>query len=181
MPLKVSFELEDADLQHFAEAALQSQAIAREQPEEAVVAAARDVLERGMQAQPAPFVKERYTRLHLLLEMLADPDWRLSDEDRRRAVNALACFSAPARAAGNSFDYAVMIELLGRDLHHDLAAYQDFRRFRNGAAARRAAKSASREQWLAQKREALQARMHKRRMRELDAAGGALRRFLAMF
>ena len=66
MPFKVSFNLDDADLQHFAEVALQTQALAKRQPEDATIAAARELLERGVQAQPAEFVKERYARLRTI-------------------------------------------------------------------------------------------------------------------
>ena len=132
MPLRVSFNLDDADLQHFAEVALQTQAIARAQPEDAIVAAARELLDRGVQAQPADFVKERYSRLRTILDMAVDADWKLSEEDRQRVVNALACFSAPASAgpATGLLDHAIMIELVSRDLQHDLDAYRDFCRFR---------------------------------------------------
>ena len=70
--LRVSFNLDDADLQHFAEVAQQTQALARTQPEDAIVASAREVLERSAQAQLADFVKERYSRLRTMLDMVGD-------------------------------------------------------------------------------------------------------------
>ena len=184
MPLRVSFNLDDADLQHFAEVALQTQAMARRQPEDAIVAAARELLDRGMQAQPAEFVKERYSRLRTILDMAVDADWKLSEEDRQRVINALACFSAPASAgpATGLLDHAIMIELVSRDLHHDLDAYRDFCKFREShSRKRRAAPGADRAQWLSQKRDSLQERMHKRRMRDLEAAGGSVRRLFSLF
>src|SRR5262245_36269742 len=99
MPLRVSFNLDDADLQHLADVAQQRQAFARAQPADAIVAAAREVLDKGAKAQLADFVKERYSRLASMLDMLADAEWRLSDEDRLRVVNALACFSTPTNNA----------------------------------------------------------------------------------
>ncbi|MGH8176290.1 MAG: hypothetical protein ACREV5_08530 [Steroidobacter sp.] len=184
MPLRLSFNLDDADLQHFAEVALQTQAIARGQPEDAIIAAARELLDKGGQAQPAEFVKERYSRLRTMLDMASDGDWQLSDEDRQRVINALACFSAPASpgSATGLLDHAIMIELISRDLHHDLDAYRDFRKFRESQSTRRrAAPGANPEQQLTQKREALQARMHKRRMRDLDAAGGSVKKLFSLF
>jgi hypothetical protein len=184
MPLRVSFNLDDADLQHFAEVALQTQAIARAQPQDAIVAAARELLDRGLQAQPADFVKERYSRLRTILDMAVDADWKLSEEDRQRVINALACFSAPASAgpATSLLDQAIMIELVSRDLQHDLEAYRAFCRFRESQSMkRRAAPGADRAQWLTQKRDSLQERMHKRRSRDLDAAGGSVRRLFSLF
>jgi hypothetical protein len=184
MPLRVSFNLDDADLQHFEEVALQTQAMARAQPEDAIIAAARDLLDRGAQAQQADFLKERYSRLRTILDMAVDADWMLSEEDRQRVINALACFSAPASAdpATGLLDHAIMIELVSRDLQHDLDAYRDFCRFRESQSMkRRPAPGADRAQWLSEKRVSLQERMHKRRSRDLDAAGGSVRRLFSLF
>jgi hypothetical protein len=184
MPLRVSFNLDDADLQHLAEVAQQRQAFARAQPADVIVAAAREVLDKGAKAQLADFVKERYSRLASMLDMLADAEWRLSDEDRLRVVNALACFSTPANnpPASGLLDQAIMIELVSRDLHHDLEAYRDFCRFRAAQAEKRhSPPGADREQWLSQRRETLQARMHSRRKRDLDEAEGPVRRLFSLF
>lgn len=180
MPLKVSFNLHDADLQHFADVALQTQALAREQPEDAIVAAARELLERGLQAQPAEFVKERYARLRTIVDMAVDGDWKLSTEDRQRVLNALACFAAPAESQTGVLDHAIMIELVSRDLHHDLASYRDFCEYREARSARLSAPGVDREQQFAQRRETLQARMHKRRTRELEGASSSLKRFFSL-
>jgi hypothetical protein len=183
MPFRISFKLDDADLQHFAEVALQTQALARQQPEDATIAAARELLERGVQAQPAEFVKERYARLRTILDMAVDPDWRLSTEDRQRVLNALAAFSSPPQPGSTSgvLDHAIMIELVSRDLHHDLDAYRDFCEFRESHSKRRSAPGADRERWLGQKREALQARMHKRRTKELEAAESSVKKLFSLF
>ena len=183
MPLRVSFELGDADLQHLAEVAQERQSAARSQPSDLIVAAAREVYLKGAQAQMADFVKERYSRLGTLLEMVDDGEWRLSQDDSQRLVNALACFSVPASGASSALlDQAIMIELVSRDLHHDLEAYRDFCRFRTAQIAKRhTPPGADREQWLSQRRETLQARMHARRKRDLDAAAGPVRRFFSLF
>jgi hypothetical protein len=153
MPLRLSFNLDDADLQHFAEVALETQALARNQSQDAIIAA-------------------------------SDPDWKLSDEDRQRVINALACFSPPSTpgSATGLLDRAIMIELVSRDLHHDLEAYRDFSKYREAhSTKRRAAPGADREAWLRQKGATLQARMHKRRMRDLDAAGGSVKKLFSLF
>ena len=183
MAFKVSFSLHDADLQHFAEVALQTQALARRQPEDATIAAARELLERGVQAQPAEFVKERYARLRTILDMAMDPDWRQSDEDRQRVLNALTAFSSPPQQGSPSgvLDHAIMIELVSRDLHHDLEAYRDFCKFRESHSQRRSSPGADRDKWLGQKREALQARMHKRRTKELEAAESSVKKLFSLF
>jgi hypothetical protein len=181
--LRVSFNLHDADLQHFAEVAQQTQALARTQPEDAIIAAAREVIERSTQAQLADFVKERYSRLRTMLDMVADEDWRLSSADRQRVINALACFSAPTSGAGGGLlDHAIMIELVGRDLQHDIEAYADFCRLRAEQSGKRAGSpAADREKWLGQRRASLQERMHSRRQRDLSSAGSSVRKLFSLF
>ena len=58
MPLRVSFELGDADLQHLAEVAQERQSAARSQPVAGIVAAAREVFMKGSQSQLADFVRD---------------------------------------------------------------------------------------------------------------------------
>jgi hypothetical protein len=183
MPLRVSFELGDADLQHLAEVAQVRQSAARSQPAERIVTAAREVYLKGVQAHLADFVRERYSRLGTMLEMVDDAEWRLSQEDSQRLINALACFSEPAAGVSSALlDQAIMIELVSRDLHHDLESYRDFCKFRAAQLAKRHSPPGSdREQWLSQRRATLQERMHKRRKRDLDAAAGPVRRLFSLF
>ena len=187
MPLRISFNLGDADLQHFQEVAQQASASARSS--ESIIAAARAVLEAAERAQLADFVKERFARLRAILTMAEDPDWPLGAEDSQRLLNALACFGAPPGTAGavniGFLDQAIMIELVSRDLEHDLAAYRDFTKFRELKMKQRrrpgADQDAQREQWLQQRRELLQERMHERRKRTLDAAGSSVRKLFSLF
>lgn len=181
--LRISFNLGDADLQHFAAVAEQTQALVRAQTAESIVAAARNVLEQSRQAQLAEFVKERYARLSTMLDMVADAQWRLGDEDRQRVINALACFSAPATGSATALlDHAIMIELVGRDLQHDLDAYRDFCKFRESQQRkRRGSPGSDGEHGLDQRRETLQSRMQQRRKRDLEAAGGPVRKLFSLF
>jgi oligoendopeptidase F len=184
MPLRLSFNLGDQDLQHFEEVAQQTQAIARAQPADAIVARAREVLEHGSQSQGAAFVKERYSRLQAMIEMVSDDEWRLEADDRQRVINALACFSV--RTAESSptslLDHAIMIELVSRDLQHDLNAYREFSRFRESHdRKRRKAAPSAREEAMQKRRELLQTRMHERRKRDLEKAGSSVRRLFSLF
>jgi hypothetical protein len=181
--IKVTFDLDDADLEHLAAIAQQTQARARSEPADSIIGGAREVLEKANRAQLAGFVKERYSRLAAMLQMVTDPQWRLSAEDRQRTLNALACFSSSASPASSTelLDHAIMIELVSRDLHHDLDAYRDFCRFRDARDAKRAAPEADREKWLQERCETLQARMHQRRKRDLDGARSSMRRLLSLF
>jgi hypothetical protein len=184
MPLRLSFNLADGDLRHFEEVAQQTQAIARTQPVDAIVAAARAVLERGTQAQGAEFVKERYSHLSAMIEMLEDAQWELSAEDKQRTLNALACFSVPNQSDTpvSNLDQAIMIELMSRDLQHDLAAYRDFVRFRTSYDGKHSKPdAAARDKALHRRREILINRMHQRRRRDLERAGSSVRRLFGLF
>ena len=187
MPFRVSFNLGDEDLRHFEEVAQQTQAIARQLPAESIVAAARQVLESGEGAHVAAFVRERFARLRAMVDMASDPEWQPRDEDRQRVLNALACFgsSGSKEAFGvGLLDRGIMIELVSRDLEHDLDAYQSFCKFRDSLAKRRRPgtnQDEQREQWLTQKRDELHTRMRERRQRDLDKAGSSVRKLFSLF
>ena len=181
MSVRVSFKLDDADLEHLAAIAQQTQLRARNEPADAIIGGAREVLETANRAQLAGFVKERYSHLDTMLKMVGDLEWQLGTEDRQRVLNALACFSSSSSADSPSvlLDHAIMIELVSRDLHHDLDAYRDFCKSRM-TYDKTHAQSAERDRWLQERRGTLQQRMHKRRRKDLDAAAGGLRKMLTV-
>lgn len=186
MPLRISFNLDDADLRHFEERAQQTQANARLQSAQSIVAAAREVLASAQQAQLAHFVRERFARLATMLDMATDPEWEPSAEDRQRLLNALACFGTPepANATVGFLDHAIMVELVSRDLEHDLAAYRDFCTLRDSQLKRLRPgvdQETQRREWLQQHRQSLHERMHERRRRSLDRAGSSVRRLFSLF
>jgi hypothetical protein len=77
-----------------------------------------------------------------------------------------------------------MVELVSRDLEHDLAAYRDFCVARESQLKRRRPgedHDKQRDEWLQQTRETLQKRMHDRRRRTLDRAGSSVRRLFSLF
>ena len=190
MPLRLNVSLTEADLEHFAEIAERTCAMAAQKPGESIIAGARELLARAEQAHAPQFVRQKFVVLERLLALLNDPDWAVEESDRRRAINALACLSdAPAAdtqvsAAVAALDYAIIIELIQRDLQHDLAAYEEFCKFRTAEQARTPRATARRvdpAERLRAKREALQARMHERRRRDLERAQAPWRKFFAVF
>jgi hypothetical protein len=179
--VRVSFNLDDADLEHLAAIAQQTQLRAQSESADAIIAGAREVLETANRAQLAGFVKERYAGLEAMLQMVTDVQWTQSPGDRQRLLNALACFGSSASTPSGLLDHAIMIELVSRDLHHDLEAYRDFRRFRESYDKKHAEPDANRERVLQEKCATLQERMHKRRRKDLDSAGSSLRKLLSLF
>ena len=134
--MKLSFELSDRDLRFFKRemAAVRQRTAGADEP--AIVAAASEVVERVRDQEAPDFVRERIVKLGCLLEMLADDEWRLASSDRERVVRALAYFAEPQdlipdRIPGLGYmDDAIMVELVVRELRHEIEAYEDFCHFR---------------------------------------------------
>ena len=163
MSLRVSFELDESDLQHFRLIMREARKVATRTPPEEIVAATERVLDEiGTQGSPG-FITDRIGKLKLLIRMLSDRDWRLPHDEAMRVLNALAYFNEPDdlipdHIPGLGFlDDAIMVELVMRELRHEIEAYRDFCNFRDRHD------QASRDKWLERRREKLQARMRRRR------------------
>ncbi len=169
--MRISFELDDDDLKHFRLIMDQARQAARGLEPEDIVAAAEDILTNIPESDAPGFVVERLARLKLMIRMLTDIEWRLPHQDASRVLNALAYFAEPEdlipdHIPGLGFlDDAIMIELVARDLKHEIEAYQDFCGYRERLAAKDTGSAASRAGWLDARRKELQDRMHRRRGR----------------
>ena len=171
MSLRVSFELSNDDLKHFQLIMREARkAIARSTPED-IVATAEGLL-RDLSGTATPgFIQERIDKLRLMIRMLTDLDWRLPHHEATRVLNALAYFTEPEdlipdHIPGLGFlDDAIMVELVMRELEHEIEAYQDFCEFRSKHDG------ASRNDWINEHREELQARMRHRREESEDING----------
>jgi len=163
MGLRVSFELDDSDLTHFRLIMREARKAAARMAPEDIVAAAEELLQDiGTTGTPG-FIQERIDKLRLLLRMMSDLDWRLPHQEATRVLNALAYFTEPDdlipdHIPGLGFlDDAIMVELVVRELEHEIEAYRDFCEFRGQHSA------TSRDDWLIERREELQQRMRSRR------------------
>ena len=169
MTLRISFELDDNDLQHFQLIMDEARRAASRMPPEDIVAAAEDLLSQVPESGTPGFIVDRLDKLRLMIRMLSDLEWRLPHNDAARVFNALAYFAEPEdlipdHIPGLGFlDDAIMIELVVRELKHEIEAYQDFCAYRDHQTAEGA--DASREGWLDARRKELQARMRRRRKR----------------
>lgn len=170
MSLKIVLELSDADLKHFRGA--MRKASSTDKPVEEVVAAARELIAASQSRKLPAFVKGRLGCLEQMVDMLADQEWKISGKDRQRIASALAYFADAEDLIPDSIptlgfvDDAIMIELVTRELKHDMEAYRDFCVYRANHEARlkgRKDQNAAREAWLADRRAVLQSRMRRRR------------------
>ena len=175
MGLRVSFELDDDDLKHFRLIMREARkAAARSAPEE-IVAGAEALLDQVHESRVPQFISERLEKLKFMIQMLKDHEWRLPGAESTRVLNALAYFTEaedliPDHIPGVGFlDDAIMVELVVRDLKHEIEAYSDFCDFRARhqpkPGIKRKTSDVTRDQWLDQRREQLQSRMRRRRKR----------------
>jgi uncharacterized membrane protein YkvA (DUF1232 family) len=177
MSLRVSFDLDDNDLKHFRLIMREARkAAARKTPEDIVASAEELLWELGDDKAPG-FILERMAKLKTMIRMISDVEWRLPHEETSRVLNALAYFAEPEdlipdHIPGLGFlDDAIMVELVVRELRHELDAYQDFCEFRAAARESSGNQSVSRDAWLDARRQELQSRMRRRRKQMLHRAG----------
>ena len=178
MALRVSFDLEEDDLNHFRLIMREARkAAAQSSPDDIIEGAAGLLRQVGTVSVPH-FIRERLDKLDLMIRMVSDAEWRLPQEESLRVLNALAYFSEPEdlipdHIPGLGFlDDAIMIELVVRELRHEIEAYSDFCDYRDRQGDRQGpvggggkAPDATREEWLAARRKELQSRMRRRRKR----------------
>ena len=173
MGMRISIDLDDEDLKHFRLIMRQARHASMHLLPEDIVANAERVLKDVDKKKTPGFIKHRLMKLHFMIDMLTDHEWRLPEKDTARVLNALAYFTDPEDLIPDDvpgiglLDDAIMIELVVRELKHEIEAYEDFCQFRRDHPGRRGIKAKttdlSREDWLEQRRASLQERMRRRR------------------
>lgn len=170
MTLRISFDLDESDLKHFQLIMEEARKTAGRMAPEDIVAGAENLLKDVMESTAPGFIVDRIRKLRLMINMLTDVEWRLPHQEATRVLNALAYFADPEdlipdHIPGLGFlDDAIMIELVVRELRHEIDAYQDFCDFRDRTLNEQGQKAdISRRGWLKDRRKALQSRMRRRR------------------
>ncbi|MDW8478902.1 MAG: YkvA family protein [Xanthomonadales bacterium] len=111
-----------------------------------------------------------------MIAMVEDRGFALPEPERQHVLSALTYFADPKDLIPDSvpvfgfLDDAVMVELVTRELRHELEAYEDFCRFRELEARRRGVDPSSLERaaWLEARRRELHLRMRRRRKAERE-------------
>lgn len=170
MPIQISFELSDSDLEHFRtmmNAALEK--ASKYTPEE-VLEKARAVTKEMEGSSLPDFVRIRMESLETLIAALEDPEWQMPDDEKSEILTSLAYFSEPHDLVPDEIpglgyvDDAIMIELVIQDLSQDLDAYKQFCGYRATEEKRRGDEAnVNRESWLASKRTELRSSMRRSR------------------
>jgi uncharacterized membrane protein YkvA (DUF1232 family) len=175
MPLDITFTLSDQDLERFqaivdkARTAVQDDDAARR-----IEAAARGLLQQTHDQELPEFIADRMTRLGVVIEMINDDEWQLAEDERRNVLSALAYLCDPEdlipdHIPGLGFlDDAIYAEIVLKELRMEINLYEEFCGFRDAEEVRRRESGEDirigREEWLADKRATLHAKMRKRRL-----------------
>ena len=174
MPLEITFTLSDKDLARFQDVVDNARvAMDGQLSPEQIETTAKELISETQQAEQPEFIAERIRKLSVVIDMINDAEWALNDEERGRVLSALAYFCDPEdlipdHVPGLGFlDDAIYVEIVLRELNNEITLYEEFCGFRSAEEARRAERGedvkVGREEWLADKRAALHAKMRKRR------------------
>ncbi len=177
MSLRISFDLDDNDLKHFRPIMRDARTTVTRKTPEDIIAASEELLRTiGDDCTPG-FILARLEKLKMMIRMISDVDWRLPHKDTERVLSALAYFAEPDdiipdQIPGLGFlDDAIMIELVVRELRHEIDAYDDFCEFRERERSQSGDSSAiKRQDRLNTRRADLQSRMRRRRQRSSDSS-----------
>jgi uncharacterized membrane protein YkvA (DUF1232 family) len=181
MSMEITFELSDDDLAHFRKVMLNAREKAGDLDEATVIENARKLLHEISHSETSDFIRERMNRLETLIGMVVDNGWGMENEDRKRVSEALAYFSEPEDLIPDDIpglgflDDAIMIEMVCRELKHEVQAYRDFCVFRAAESNRLGHETVHTEKsdWLEERRKQLHSRMRRRRSRGKGSGGGS--------
>lgn len=183
MTLSVTLEFSEQELDYFRSLMRRVRERNGGRTPEQVAATAAAEVQRLQAVQHSPFVARRMERVGRLIAMLEDPEWQLPEPERSRVLDGLAYVAdAQDLVPDNTpvlglVDDAIMLELVLRELQHELDGYEEFDAYRRDEAPRRdkpgTHRPVSRDDWLESKRRALHDRIRERRERDLARHGEA--------
>lgn len=132
MSMKISFELNESELDHYRLLMKQVQIAAGRKSREQILSEAEDHLQQAGGDSLPEFAAERFEAARLMIAMLRDDEWGLPENEAQRILNALVYFSEPDDLIPDDtpvlgfIDDAIMIELVIRDLYPEFDAYRQY-------------------------------------------------------
>ncbi|MCG8413303.1 MAG: DUF1232 domain-containing protein [Pseudomonadales bacterium] len=174
MPVDITITLSDDDLDRFQDSIDKGKlAINDAETAAQVEETAFALIEKAREIDLPQFISDRLLKLQILINMIRDDEWKLSDEECNSIRCALYYFVDPEdiipdHIPGIGFlDDAMYAEIVIQELATEIRMYQEFCQFRIGEENRRRNHGldtqVGREDWIAEKRALLHARMRERR------------------
>lgn len=170
MPLLINFELSESDLERFFEAMLRIRENSHGKTTQQITDSARQLLTEINCSDATDFIRDRMSQLETLINMATDQGWGLAGDDLERVLNALTYFCESADLIPDStpalgyLDDAIMIEIICKELEHEIQAFNEFVTFRNTEVSRLGedAHNLPKADWLEERRQQLHSRMRRR-------------------
>ena len=182
MTLAITIELSDDDLKHFADAMKTAQQESKNLTPKEITDAASKLLQDGKDNKLPAFIAERLSKIDSMISMVNDAGFGMEEEDKKRVLSCLTYFANPKDIIPDNvpvlgfLDDAIAIELVVRELQHEVEAYDDFVAYREDEARRRgvdpAALKTERVEWAEARRVELLSRMKSRRMSSYSSSSG---------
>tara|TARA_R110002073_G_scaffold228965_3_gene389742 strand:- start:772 stop:1338 length:567 start_codon:yes stop_codon:yes gene_type:complete len=188
MPFDITITLSDEDLQKFQDSIDKGKlAVKEEESAKSIESKAAELIERASATDLPQFISDRLLKLRILLNMIRDDEWKLTDEEILSIRGALYYFVdpndlIPDHIPGIGFlDDAMYAEIVVQELKIEIKMYQEFCQFRIAEENHRKAHGidphVGREDWIAEKRAMLHDRMRERRLLRTGGRGLRMRIF----
>ena len=132
MPYKLIIELSAADLRQFRHELDKSRKAVGIADDAEILSAATDFVTKMRASRLPDFVTLRLQKLEMMLSMVSDSEWTITNRERKPILAALAYLCDPEDIIHDDvpgvglLDDAVMIELVFRESRHEIDAYEDF-------------------------------------------------------
>jgi uncharacterized membrane protein YkvA (DUF1232 family) len=182
MSLAITIELSDDDLKYFADAMQSAQKESQNLSPQEITDAASKLLQDGKDNKLPAFISERLSKIDSMVSMVNDAGFGMEEADKKRVLACLTYFANPKDIIPDNvpvlgfLDDAIMIELVVRELQHEVEAYDDFVVYREDEARRRgvdpSALKTERVEWAEARRIELLSRMKSRRMSSYSSSSG---------